>query len=53
MTYGLKNSRQEKTDADWILPADYDHASSEAKHLISESDVDHVSIFFKNNTKNI
>lgn len=24
--------------ADWILPADYDHAKSEAKHLISESD---------------
>lgn len=24
---------------DWILPADYDHISSEAKHLISESDV--------------
>ncbi|XP_038639349.1 reticulocalbin-3 isoform X4 [Scyliorhinus canicula] len=24
----------------WILPADYDHAESEAKHLIHESDVD-------------
>ncbi|XP_072348348.1 reticulocalbin-1-like isoform X1 [Scyliorhinus torazame] len=24
----------------WILPADYDHAESEAKHLIHESDID-------------
>ena len=39
--------------ADWIFPADYDHVSSEVKHLISESDVDHVSILFKNNTKKI
>jgi len=26
--------------ADWILPPDFDHVSSEAKHLMSESDVD-------------
>jgi len=25
---------------DWILPPDYDHVSSEAKHLVSESDGD-------------
>ncbi|XP_066926347.1 calumenin-like [Clytia hemisphaerica] len=25
---------------DWILPEDYDHVSSEAKHLLMESDVD-------------
>ena len=27
---------------DWILPSDYDHAVSEAKHLVHESDSDKV-----------
>ena len=27
----------------WILPEDYDHVASEAKHLMSESDEDKVS----------
>lgn len=27
---------------EWILPADYDHAIAEAKHLIFESDGDKV-----------
>ena len=27
---------------DWILPEDYDHVASEAKHLLMESDVDKV-----------
>ena len=31
---------------DWILPEDYDHVASEAKHLLMESDVDKVSWFF-------
>ena len=27
---------------DWILPADYDHAEAEARHLVYESDRDKV-----------
>ena len=32
--------------ADWILPVDYDHVTSEAKHLISESDANAVSLYY-------
>jgi len=28
---------------DWIIPDDYDHAESEAKHLIHEADINKVS----------
>jgi len=36
-----KNGLMDKAEvADWILPPDYDHVSSEAQHLVSESDVD-------------
>ena len=28
---------------DWILPEDYDHVASEARHLLAESDADKVS----------
>lgn len=31
---------------DWILPEDYDHVASEAKHLLAESDADKVLFFF-------
>ena len=31
---------------DWILPPDYDHVSSEAKHLVSESDTNGVRFEF-------
>ncbi len=28
---------------DWVLPADFDHADAEAKHLIYEADTNKVS----------
>ena len=28
--------------SDWIMPDDFDHVESEAKHLIAESDADKV-----------
>lgn len=36
-----KMDREETLD--WILPADYDHAVAEAKHLLHESDSNKVS----------
>lgn len=34
-----KDSRMDKSEvADWILPPDYDHISSEVKHLVAEAD---------------
>lgn len=35
-----KMDREETLD--WILPADYDHAAAEAKHLLYESDANKV-----------
>ncbi|XP_056333780.1 calumenin-B [Danio aesculapii] len=36
-----KDGRMDKDETrDWILPADYDHAEAEAKHLLYESDAD-------------
>ena len=32
----------QKEVKEWILPEDYDHIASEAKHLMSESDMDKV-----------
>ena len=48
-SYRDKNSdgimdRQEVKD--WIIPDDYDHADSEAKHLIHEADKDRVRTIF-------
>jgi len=31
---------------DWIIPDDYDHADSEAKHLLHEADKNQVSMQF-------
>lgn len=31
---------------DWIIPGDYDHADSEAKHLIQQADKNQVSTIF-------
>lgn len=34
-----KDGKMDKEETmDWILPADYDHAEAEAKHLVYESD---------------
>lgn len=39
-----KDGKMDKEETmDWILPADYDHAEAEAKHLVYESDTDKVS----------
>ena len=32
--------------SDWIMPDDFDHVESEAKHLIAESDADKVKSLF-------
>lgn len=34
-----KDGRMDKSEvADWILPPDYDHITSEVKHLVAEAD---------------
>lgn len=39
-----KDGKMDKEETmDWILPADYDHAEAEAKHLVYESDTNKVS----------
>lgn len=38
-----KDGKMDKEETmDWILPADYDHAEAEAKHLVYESDTNKV-----------
>lgn len=38
-----KDGKMDKDETmDWILPADYDHAEAEAKHLVYESDTNKV-----------
>ena len=38
-----KDGKMDKEEvAAWILPPDYDHVDSEAKHLIAESDTNNV-----------
>jgi len=49
LTYRDKNNdgvmdREEVKD--WIIPDDFDHADSEAKHLIHEADINQVSVMF-------
>ena len=42
-----KDGKMDKEEvAAWILPPDYDHIDSEAKHLISESDTNNVRTHF-------
>lgn len=43
-----KDGKMDKEETmDWILPADYDHAEAEAKHLVYESDTNKVSRPYK------
>lgn len=42
-----KDGKMDKEETmDWILPADYDHAEAEAKHLVYESDSNKVGLLF-------
>lgn len=40
-----KDGKMDKEETlDWILPSDYDHAETEAKHLLHESDANEVKM---------